>query len=350
MRLRWRRLWFGLLLLPVLLGVWMWRAASWRPKIARVSKSAILALNWSKDGRTLRIVLANGFWKVASATTLQTVSSQGKAGQWTRAQLSQNGRILVAGNEEQVQLFDMASGKGLWKRALKSNGGMRPEQFWTFALSPDGEKLAVAICSGNREGVFPPGEGIGNRGRLWLYGIHNGHLSRISTGDRAGEISYEEAPSAVSFSPQGDNLALGFEYLPLALWNLKKRDYLWSPVPGFNPASSPAWTLAFSPDGQTLAVSTRRGGTSLWNVSTGVCKFSLKNLNARSELLSFSRDGHTLATNDGNGAIHLWNVGNGKLTRTLSAGFAVSALAFSPDSSHLAVGTSDGQVQLWRVK
>jgi WD40 repeat protein len=70
--------------------------------------------------------------------------------------------------------------------------------------------------------------------------------------------------------------------------------------------------------------------------------------------VAFSPDGKTLASGSESGAITLWDVPTGKVRVTFQAhtpgrAFAVESLAFSPDGKTLASGSWDNTVKLWDV-
>ena len=65
--------------------------------------------------------------------------------------------------------------------------------------------------------------------------------------------------------------------------------------------------------------------------------------------VAFSPDGKTLATGSANGTVHLWDVATGRQTGALRTTGAVYSVAFSPDGKTLATGSYDGTAQLWDV-
>jgi WD40 repeat protein len=119
--------------------------------------------------------------------------------------------------------------------------------------------------------------------------------------------------------------------------------------------------VAFSPDGQTLAVAsglhdqlkpaTRDDDTvRLWDVATGKARATLIGTGPVLSV-AFSPDGQTLAAASGDdNTVRLWDVASEK-TRTTLTGHtgAVLSVAFSPDGRSLATGSSDHTARLWNA-
>ena len=90
----------------------------------------------------------------------------------------------------------------------------------------------------------------------------------------------------------------------------------------------------------------------LWNVAARTLAATLTDPGSSGvSSVAFSPDGATLAAADGNGKIFLWNVA----ARTLAATFTdprssgVSSVAFSPDGATLAAGDGNGSICLWHI-
>ena len=113
------------------------------------------------------------------------------------------------------------------------------------------------------------------------------------------------------------------------------------------------YSVAFSPDGTTIASGSRDYTIRLWDVATG----SLRNTLRRDPIeihpvysVVFSPDGSMIASGNGDYTVHLWNVATGSLRNTLAGHTSnIYSVAFSPDGNTLASGSQDETVRLWDV-
>jgi WD40 repeat protein/energy-coupling factor transporter ATP-binding protein EcfA2 len=100
-------------------------------------------------------------------------------------------------------------------------------------------------------------------------------------------------------------------------------------------------TVAFSPDGRTLATASADKSIRLWDAATGKTRTRLTEHDETVNAVAFSPDGRTLATASADKTVRLWDTATGKTRTTLKEHTeAVTSVAFSPDGRTLA--TADG--------
>ncbi|MEO1763805.1 MAG: WD40 repeat domain-containing protein, partial [Cyanobacteria bacterium J06629_18] len=108
-------------------------------------------------------------------------------------------------------------------------------------------------------------------------------------------------------------------------------------------------SVAFSPDGKTIASASRDNTVKLWNLQGQEIK-TLSGHDDRVTSVAFSPDGNTIATASGDNTVKLWNL-QGQEIQTLSGhGDAVYSVAFSPDGNTIASASRDNTVKLWNLQ
>lgn len=117
-------------------------------------------------------------------------------------------------------------------------------------------------------------------------------------------------------------------------------------------------SVAFSPDGASIAAGAATGVIYLWNTTDGKLIQTLKgpklfDRNAHwIAAIAFSPDGQTIvgAVEETN-TVCIWRVSDGTIRRTMSDAFQVPygrvGLAYSLDGKFIAVGTYEGHISIW---
>ncbi|WP_335977000.1 WD40 repeat domain-containing serine/threonine protein kinase [Streptomyces sp. CA2R106] len=203
--------------------------------------------------------------------------------------------------------------------------------------------LAVAAAGATTAALLVPG---GHHGGTDAKSTPASGAKSTATGSAADFTSYQGGVNSIAFSPDGRTLAGGCDDHAVRLWDVATRRT--ATLTGHTGAVK---AVAFSPDGTMLATGGEDSTVRLWHVATRTAFSTLSPGNAV-EHLAISPDGKTLATS---GTLYpaLWDLPSGAFRTLLTGdGVILDSLAFSPDGRTLASGAFDSrdyQVGLWKV-
>jgi tricorn protease-like protein len=105
-------------------------------------------------------------------------------------------------------------------------------------------------------------------------------------------------------------------------------------------------SVAFSPDGQTVASGAADDTVRLWNVADGSERARLAEHDGRVLSVAFSPDGKTVVSGAADATVRLWDVASGRCLVIL-CGAAGGWVAARPDGRYRAQGDIGGQ--FWHV-
>lgn len=269
---------------------------------------------------------------------------------------SPDGHMLAAGNVHQnlVRLWDVSDPSRPVALGRPVPMDRSVNSILSLAFSPDGRVLAVGGHTSHNGDA-----GSGGIVDLWSLTSpsHPALLGRLKSPAIQG-LDAATTIESLAFSPDGRTLAAGWHAGLVSLWNVTHPDDV-------NPAKAPlnldcpdvfSHRIAFSPSGHTLAAACADdGGTiRLWNTTDPVHPGRGRSLKTGHLVnsLAFSSDGRTLAAGARDGT-HLWKVADpghpAPLGKPLTSPVPVTSVAFSPDGHTLAAGSADHTIHLWNV-
>lgn len=291
-----------------------------------VNTSGIDDIQYSPDGTRLAVAGSTGIWLYDMNTDEEPLLlTTDRMGAYD-VSFSPDGQILAAGCEDElIRFWDVRTGKH------KKTFITEHERPLRVLFSRDGNTLA----SWDNYEV-----------NLWDVATSSHKKTSRRYSNFRNASMYEDFIN-VSINDGGGTLA-----------SIDEDNYtirLWDVITGQEERRLKGHTknvesIAFSPDGKTLASGGRDKTVCLWNVATGKHKQTLKGHRKSIDSIVFSTDGQMLATASRDKTVRVWDAIIGKHKKTLKGHTApVNGAVFSPDAQKIISWSNDQTIRLWDV-
>lgn len=217
-----------------------------------------------------------------------------------------------------ITLWELHAGRPLVE--CTGNFGTEPH----LAFTPDGARLAVAA----------------NGKSVWIFDAATGKLIL--------RRRFRPPTRGLTVSPAGDIIALGdqdgFVYLLDASSLETVRQFQTHPTDGAGP-------LAFSPDGQLLAIAASNESVAIWEVASAAPVMVLRGHTKWVNAVTWSPDARFIATGADDATVRLWDAGTGEeMAAFLGHEEPVDMVAFSGDAAKLASCSEETWALIWDLR
>ncbi len=315
-------------------------------------------LQWSADGaRILTAAWTSGTVRTWDALETAEVL-RGHASYVYPVAYTPDGTRLVSGSwDRTARVWSVATGRAL--ATLAGHAG----RVHALALAPDGTRLATGSDDGAlvlwdartgaqivRKQAAGTWHALAWRpdGAEIAAALANpaGSIHLLSAADLATHATLEEdriVVNTLAYAPDGRSLAIGD-----AAGNLRVRDTATGRERAAALGSGAAQCVAFSPDGRELAVATGSGRIFLLVSAALDRRRNLIGHAREAFAVAWSPDGARIASGGRDGRLRIWDAATGDLVGSFEGhGEYIWSVAFHPDGTRIATGSGDGTVRQW---
>ncbi|TDD40212.1 hypothetical protein E1287_01465 [Actinomadura sp. KC06] len=342
------------------------RVALWTPRTGdaevetlNVGDTPLYAVAFSPDGRRLAAAGEDGevhLWELEDRRLLRPERRMSHDDPVRALAFTDGGRTLISAGYDQVaKLWDTASQTFVTELTGHTSG------LYDVAAAPDGS--AIATAAGDQSAL------IWDR-RTMPYIGHTGWVNAVSlvedgraavSADQEGGVRWwdtrdhrpagapatvgEAGTGAMDTTSGGRTVATGGGDGTIRIWRDRRH------VATLEGHAAGVRSVAFAPDGRTLAAADQSGAVIWWDLAARRPVATLKRGRPLVGDVAFSPDGRTLVTGGDDRAVTFWDLGARRpVARLPGHAGDVEEIDVSPDGRLVASGGGDGRVLLWDAR
>jgi WD40 repeat protein/DNA-binding CsgD family transcriptional regulator len=266
-------------------------------------------------------------WNLKSG---EQISSQKAHSDWIRALVyhPQAKYLISAGDDHKIKLWKFIDNAEIKKIATLR---LHTDHVLSLAVHPSKSLFA----SGGRDGLV----------QIWDGATHQ-PIVKLDAGFLVRSVAFHPTITCLAFAGDADQIHL---------WNWETNsvtDRLVYPESDSTSDQTPhaIQSIAFSPDGTTLASCAWHNQVVLWDMGTKTIQQKLHTELDGLRSLAFNRDGRYLAGGGDNKQSQVWDLTTGESIAQLEGhAQSIQVVAFSPTTDALATGSEDKTVMIWAI-
>jgi WD40 repeat protein/serine/threonine protein kinase len=360
----------------VLTGSWDAKAAIWDVRSgtllhnAMLNQSRVQAAHFSPDGKLVMALGEDGvarLWEVAAkGAAAMVLPHPDYVGVMA---FSPDGRLVALGGEGQIGIWEVASGKQIGKRQVRSlaptqplvfsadssilvvgseDGSVRLSQTATgapLALPPGTNGAREALPHDNRVTAVA----LSPDNKVLLIGTFDGTLNLWDLGTAKAPVrlqAHRGPVSAAVFSPDGQTFLTGSADFTARLWRTASPESIGPPLGHQGGVRA----VAFTPDGRLALTGSDDKTVRFWEAATGQPVGGPLLDQGPIRTLACSPDGRTVFVGGWRNPSHLWDERTRKPIGVplLHDGIALAAV-FAADGTWVRTGSGEKAVRTWMI-
>jgi WD40 repeat protein len=274
--------------------------------------------------------------------------------------VSEDGKLLASGSEDRtIKVWDTATAQELYTLAEHTNDvtalAFDPKSNRLVSGGDDGklriwdlkERKVIQTIDCDRVPVIVF-SAAGDKILAWFWRRGSGSTAQVF--DANGKpihsvVDKERAVNCLTFSADGELVAMGAEDGSVAVWNIDKNERLGSNMTVYE--KTKMVDLVFTPDKKKLITGDEAGEIKIWDLAKREVIKTIQAQNNGLSAIAMSPDGKRFVTVGGKNELRLWNVENGEQIKEWELITPVRNLAFSADGKKLF--TANGDTTLYQI-